>query len=319
MTTLICLLGGIVIILLITVFKLYKSYSMTKEHGRRLEQKLNAKVEDYIAIHRKDIIATIKTLETQKITTTEAIKAYESQLAQLKNSQKEILNEHYDKTRASISAKIDNYIIEETDEFNKTFSILISKLETEKNSKIEELNKITEELDDFKKRRDTVNEEILRQKKIEEDEKFYKINLDSGTLHDLNLLESIKPKLLKIDLIQKLEYNSYIDKPTKEMIKRVLNGQAPSGVYKITRLKTGEIYVGQATDIKKRWTEHAKSCFGCGTISYSTLHRTMAEDGIQNFTWELLEEVPKDKLREREKFWIKFYDSKNYGLNEKVG
>ena len=34
---------------------------------------------------------------------------------------------------------------------------------------------------------------------------------------------------------------------------------------------------------------------------------------------ELVEEVPKDKLTKREKYWITFYDSKNYGLNERNG
>jgi hypothetical protein len=29
--------------------------------------------------------------------------------------------------------------------------------------------------------------------------------------------------------------------------------------------------------------------------------------------------VPKEKLTEREKYWINFYNSKNYGLNEREG
>ena len=45
----------------------------------------------------------------------------------------------------------------------------------------------------------------------------------------------------------------------------------------------------------------------------------MARDGIDQFTFELLEEVPKDKLTEREHYYIEFYDSKRYGLNERNG
>ena len=45
----------------------------------------------------------------------------------------------------------------------------------------------------------------------------------------------------------------------------------------------------------------------------------MEKDGIENFTFELLEEVSKDKLSEREKYWIQFYDTVKYGMNEKVG
>jgi group I intron endonuclease len=116
-----------------------------------------------------------------------------------------------------------------------------------------------------------------------------------------------------------LLYDNYVKKPVDEMVKRVLKGESPCGIYKITRLKTGEIYIGKSTDIKSRWQQHSKSAYHCGTISHSTLHTIMEKDGIENFTWEVLEEVPKDKLGEREKYWIQYYDSKNFGLNEKAG
>jgi group I intron endonuclease len=103
------------------------------------------------------------------------------------------------------------------------------------------------------------------------------------------------------------------------MIKRVTSGKEISGIYKITRLSTGEIYIGKSTNIVNRWRQHTKSCYHCGTISHSMLHTTMEKDGIENFTWEILEEVPKAQLSEREAYWIKFYDSKNYGLNEREG
>ena len=45
----------------------------------------------------------------------------------------------------------------------------------------------------------------------------------------------------------------------------------------------------------------------------------MRKDDIQNFTFELLEKVEKSKLSEREKYYIDFYDSKKFGLNEKAG
>ena len=45
----------------------------------------------------------------------------------------------------------------------------------------------------------------------------------------------------------------------------------------------------------------------------------MEEDGIWNWKFELVEKVSKEALGEREKFWINFYDSKKFGLNEKNG
>jgi len=175
------------------------------------------------------------------------------------------------------------------------------------------------ELNDFKARRDAINQEIIRQRELADQEEFYTIQLSQEDIDDINLLNNARNHLHKTTLLDKLIYDMYISKPTNEMIKRVLKGEAPSGIYKITRLKTGEIYIGKSTDIKSRWQQHTKSAFHCGTISHSILHTTMEKDGIDQFTFELLEEVPKDKLTEREKFWIQFYDSTKYGLNERVG
>ena len=182
-----------------------------------------------------------------------------------------------------------------------------------------ELINLEKEIEDYRTKRDVINQEILRSRAIEEDEDFYKIQLSESVKHDLQLLSSFRNEFLKIDSLDKLIYDGYIKAAVDEMTKRILQGRAPSGIYKITRLKTGEVYIGKSTDIKSRWQQHCKSCYHCGTISHSTLHDTMQKDGIWNFTFELLEEVPKDKLTEREKYWINFYDSKNYGLNQREG
>ena len=38
-----------------------------------------------------------------------------------------------------------------------------------------------------------------------------------------------------------------------------------------------------------------------------------------NFTFEILEEVPRNKLDERELYWIDFYGTKDFGLNTTKG
>ena len=196
------------------------------------------------------------------------------------------------------------------------FQQAISEIQTRKQ---QELDEITALIDDFKKKQDVINEEILRRRQVEEQQDFYRVLLDNNAISDMQILLSIREKLISHENLDKLIYDGYIAKPANEMIKRVLNSRAPSGIYKITRLKTGEIYIGKSTDIKKRWGEHCKTAYGVGTIAHSILHTTIRRDGIENFTFELLEEVPKDKLTEREKYWITFYGSKEYGLNERNG
>ena len=175
------------------------------------------------------------------------------------------------------------------------------------------------ELDDYKKKQEAINEAILRQRELEEKQDFYRVCLSDFTIEDISLLQEIRQKLHTSESLNKLIYDVYVSKAVQEMVKRVLQGSTPSGIYKITRLKTGEIYIGKSTNVKDRWQQHCKTVFGAGTIAHSILHTTMQKDGLQNFTFELVEEVPKDKLTEREKYWINFYGSRDYGLNERCG
>jgi predicted GIY-YIG superfamily endonuclease len=195
----------------------------------------------------------------------------------------------------------------------------LKEMETQKNSMTQELSELKSELEEEQNKRAAINEEILRQKKLEEQQDFFRIQLNPDDSNDIELLRSITPRLRHPEAINKVIWTGYYQKPLAELRKRILTNGDVSGVYKITRLKTNEIYIGQTTSVDKRWQEHVKSALGVGTLASSQLHRVMAADGCENFTFELLEEVPKDKLRERESYYIDFYDSKTYGLNSVTG
>lgn len=182
-----------------------------------------------------------------------------------------------------------------------------------------EIEKIKSELEEERIKRAAINEEIRRQREVEEQQDFYRIQLDPNDKDDVEILRSVAPRLRHPEAINKVIWTGYYQKPLAELRKRLLPNGDVSGVYKITRLKTNEIYIGQTTSVDKRWQEHVKSALGVGTLASSQLHRVMASDGCENFTFELLEAVPKDKLRERESYYIDFYDSKTYGLNSVTG
>ena len=182
-----------------------------------------------------------------------------------------------------------------------------------------ELEEIKKDLEVERCKRAAINEEIRRQREVEEQTDFYRIQLDSDDANDIEILRSITSRLRHPEAINKVIWTGYYQKPLAELRKRLLPNGDISGIYKITRLKTNEIYIGQTTSIDKRWQDHVKSALGVGTLASSQLHRVMAADGAENFTFEIIEEVPKDKLRERESYYIDFYDSKTYGLNSVTG
>ena len=104
-----------------------------------------------------------------------------------------------------------------------------------------------------------------------------------------------------------------------EMIKRVLEGsRSVCGVYKITDINSKEAYIGRSTNLSRRWQEHIKSSLGIGSIAKSSLHVAMKKNGLDNYTFEVLERVEKEKLNEREKYYIDFYETDKQ-LNMKSG
>lgn len=41
----------------------------------------------------------------------------------------------------------------------------------------------------------------------------------------------------------------------------------------------------------------------------------MLEDGVENFSFEIIEKCPKESLNEREKFWQDYFHSQDYGYS----
>lgn len=181
-----------------------------------------------------------------------------------------------------------------------------------------EIDEIKKELQSFSEKRSAINEAIRRERELEEAENFYRIDVPQEDQEDIEVLNTIAPRLRNKEALNKLIYSVFIQRPMDEMIKRVTGGRDISGIYKITYLKTGEAYIGKTTNIKKRWGEHCKSALDIGTIAHSSFHNRLKKDGLWNYTFEILEEVPKDQLTEREKFYIQLYGTDTQ-LNMKVG
>lgn len=311
---------------------LFLNYSFSKKEKQIIEndlEKLKEKRQkDYNNIEKDYIIKIDKirkefeekqNIYNKSIEQTKSVIKEEEKKNLILNQKKEIIDKELEQYKIQEQHKIENEFASKIRKLSDDYQNIKNdneKLKKELDKNIEEIKK---ELEDYRKRREVVNESILREKEIQEKETFYKINISKNDIEDIEILRTIENKLKNREALNKLIYDVYISKPVKEMIKRVLNGGTPSGIYKITYLPTGEAYVGKSTNVKNRWEQHCKAVFGLGNISHSSLHTKMARDGIWNFSFELLEEVEKENLTEREKYYIKFYDTVKYGLNEKVG
>lgn len=82
------------------------------------------------------------------------------------------------------------------------------------------------------------------------------------------------------------------------------------GIYKITNQINNKIYIGQSRDIARRWNRHRNGPFNPNNNQYECpLYRAIRKYGIENFTFEVIEECDIEFLNEREKYWIAYYNS----------
>lgn len=83
-------------------------------------------------------------------------------------------------------------------------------------------------------------------------------------------------------------------------------------IYKITNNINNKVYIGQT--IKERPTDRfSQHCYLARhseqekSISY--LYQAMTKYGVDNFIFEVIENIENDKLNEREQYWIAQYNS----------
>jgi len=93
------------------------------------------------------------------------------------------------------------------------------------------------------------------------------------------------------------------------------------GIYKITNLINQKCYIGKTNDSDRRWHDHQRLAFTEGHKEYDkTLYRAMRKYGLENFSFEVIEELKDYSLSgEREQYWIQYYDSYINGYNESLG
>ena len=90
-------------------------------------------------------------------------------------------------------------------------------------------------------------------------------------------------------------------------------------IYKITNTINGKSYIGQTIqNVKERFYQHcATKC--SKAVSNMAIHRAIKKYGKLNFTVEVIEEIDSANLNDRERYWIKYYNSYNNGYNSTKG
>lgn len=159
----------------------------------------------------------------------------------------------------------------------------------------------------------------VREKEIKEQLDFYCLQVDPLDLSDIQTLEKVKNRLNKPRILSMLIWQTYYQKPMTQLCNDILGTTVVTGIYKITNQTTNQVYIGQARDMAARWKEHAKCGLDIDRPAGNKLYQAMMEDGLSNFSWELLEKCSAAELNEKERKYIELYKSAEFGYNGNKG
>jgi uncharacterized protein YukE len=205
-------------------------------------------------------------------------------------------------------------------ELEQIYLELLQEAEKEYQKKISEVSAATEELSEMKKKISSAIEEEKRRLATEDEKNFYKIKITKDQLWDIRVLkEAVKELKGDSQAINKVIWEVYYKKPVTDLLNRVApSGNNIVGLYKITDTETNKCYIGQSVDIRTRFRDHIKAGLGISS-SNNRFYTEMRDVGPENFMYEIIEKCHKNKLNERERFWIDYYQSMDWGYNSNQG
>lgn len=183
-----------------------------------------------------------------------------------------------------------------------------------KSLEIEELNELLKDLHSIA---DAAIRANKRQYEIEQSKDFYRLVIDEKDLEEIKMIKQISFKIKNPELLNKLIWKMYYEKPYTDLIGRVIGSGTHTGIYKITNLNTQMCYVGQAVNIADRWKQHIKRGLGAETPTKNKLYPAMEKFGIENFSFEVVEECSRSLLNEREDYWQEYFKAKEFGYSIK--
>ena len=208
---------------------------------------------------------------------------------------------------------------EKEQEYAQSIKLLNQSYDNIQSNILAEIDTIHKDLDNISATRAAAIQAQLEEEKIQQQAEYYSLYIADIDKREIKILQSIEKELRDPRPIRMVIWQTYYSKKANELASRVLGPNDKCGIYKITNKDNKLCYIGQARNIRERFREHMKCGLGIDTPSANKLYQAMLKDGIDNFTFELLEECAAANLNEKEVFYINLYNSYDYGYNSNRG
>ena len=261
-----------------------------------------------------------KVLINQKDSLNKEILSYSDLLIKEKEKLKEYkesLQEQLDLSAEKMSQNYFNAEQEYKDEYEETLKSYVLDFQEKIHLKTLELKETEARLEDLRRKTTAAIEAYKREQEKKEKQDFYRIKLSEADVIEIEKLREVAKILRDSEPLNKVIWKVYYENPFSDLCGRVVGKKARTGIYKITNIKNNMCYIGQAKDIASRWNQHCKRGVGADTPTKNKIYPAMLEYGIENFTFEIIEDCELEKLGEREKFWQEYFKAKEYGYSIK--
>ena len=290
-------------------------------------KKLQAENEDLIKI-KEQYVDDLYILQNRKIKLHTELKMIKDNIASSKEMADEAANNFYQQSMLLAQTNLEHSLEQEALKYQEAIKSYEEELSTimkdnaltfiEQSAEYAtEITELKNKIKDLKTTTAAAVEAAKRAEEMKDSVNFYRIQLSDLDLSEIEMLRSISPYLRDKDPLNKIIWKYYYEKPTNDMIGRVIGAGIHTGIYKITHIESGRCYVGQAANLTDRWKQHIKRGVGADPPTRNKLYPAMIEFGPENFTFEVIEECTRDLLDEREDYWQDYFKAKEFGYSIK--
>ena len=232
------------------------------------------------------------------------------------------VNEYRDKCVALINKEINEiqqkYENAEADYEQQYLATMADMVETYRDkisASKDEYWKLVNQLNDLQRKVDAAVEAAKREEEMANKQEYYRLQLSKEDLDEICRLQEIVPFLRSPEPLYKVIYKMYYEKPYTDLVGRVVGSGVHCGIYKITNLQNKMCYIGQSANIAERWRQHIKRGVGAEAATRNKLYTAMKVYGVENFTFEIVEECERSLLNERESYWQDYFKAKEFGYS----
>ena len=289
------------------------------EENRRLEvDNQNLRVEKELLLYSKQgLEQETQQLTQERDTLTEKLNDLGNSIAIVEKQAQEaadifyqtnmqIAVEHFEKAMEEEATKFQQSVENFETQYQETIGVLMGEYKT-----------LEESVAALRAINDAAVAAAKRQEEMKDMQNFYRLQLAKEDIEEIEALRSIESQLRNSEPLNKVIWKCYYEKPTTDLIGRVIGGGIHTGIYKITDVASGKCYVGQAVNLAERWKQHIKRGVGAETPTRNKLYPAMRVLGPENFTFEVIEECSRADLDAQEDYWQDYFKAKEFGFSIK--